>query len=232
MDESVAGELAGVTRWLTIHDDLLRGLTHALSNRVGTVAATAYLLDVQSAAPLAAAATLRDEGERLDALVQLLRLLPRRAATVAEPVIPTDVVAQAVALHAFHPTAGDTPVEVRLDGDVQPAYVEPGALVLAVAAAIGAAQRSVQRADDHGDGQAPVSGRVVVTISSSTETVHLAVCGQQADDAIGTVDAEAAHDVRAASWLLRMCGGSAVASDGGATIRVPTLQAVRRAQRG
>ena len=85
----------GAARWLSVHDDLLRGLTHALSNRLGTVAAASYLLDQQPTAVNTAAATLLAESERLEALLHLIRLLPYPDGAVAEPVIPTDATTQA-----------------------------------------------------------------------------------------------------------------------------------------
>lgn len=229
MDESVGSELAGITRWLTVHDDLLRGLTHALSNRVGTIAATAYLAEMQPASLASTAATLREEGDRLEQLLHLLRLLPRRAANAAEPVIVNDVVTQAIALQAYHPTEGDVPVSVQLDGDVQPAYIEPGVFVMALSVLIGAGQRAARRTglDDGND-----DGRVVLTVSSNTETVVIAARGHRGDGPVDDTDALIADDVSAVRWLLGAWGGTAASTSGGATLHVPTLQAARRAQRG
>jgi len=227
VDESVGSEQAGITRWLTVHDDLLRGLTHALSNRVGTIAATAYLAEMQPASLTSTAVTLREEGDRLEHLLHVLRLLPRRRGNVAEPVIITDVVSQAMALQAYHPTEGDVPVSLQLDGDVQPAYVEPGALVMALTVLIGAGQRAVRLGGFGAD-----RGRVLVTISSSTEVVEIAARGHGADGPLQDTDATTADDVHAVRWLLGAWSGSATTTSGGATLHVPTLQAARRAQRG
>lgn len=220
MDESVSGEQTGAARWLSVHDDLLRGLTHALSNRVGTIAATAYLVELQPASLATTAATLRAEGDRLETLLLLLRLLPRRTDAAAEPVVPTDACTQALALQAYHPLVGDIPVVVSVEGDQQPAYADPAVLVMALTLAIGAAQRALR-----GD------GGVTLTISSTTDDVHFAARAVRADGGEGRADDATGLDVRAAQWLLAASGGSAFATETGATIVVPTLQAARRAQR-
>ncbi|MEQ1690937.1 MAG: hypothetical protein ABMA00_06610, partial [Gemmatimonas sp.] len=70
MSESASGEQSGAARWLSVHDDLLRGLTHSLSNRLGTISALAYMIELKPDSLGTSAATLRAESERLDALLQ------------------------------------------------------------------------------------------------------------------------------------------------------------------
>ena len=60
-------------RWLEVQDELLRGVTHALSNRIATVSAAAYMLEYGDVTQAEAAESLRTETERMDALLQLLR---------------------------------------------------------------------------------------------------------------------------------------------------------------
>ena len=220
MGESVNEErngatLAGAARWLSVHDDLLRGLTHALSNRVGTISAASYLLDQQPSSA-AVAETLRAESERLETLLQLMRMLPYPEGAVAEPVIPTDAIASAVALQSHHNELRDIPVVVTLDGDVQPAYVNPTALALAVAVAIGVAQRA-----------AGMGGSVELVVSSSADTVHV---NARAIRNGGSVAVDAAHDVAAITWLLSQYRGFGDDANGDVAVVVPTLQAARRAR--
>ncbi len=221
MEASVSGEQTGAARWLSVHDDLLRGLTHALSNRVGTLSAVAYMVEMQPATVGASVATLRAEAERLEAVLQLMRLLPRKADATAEPVIPTDTTTQAVALQSYHPNLGDVAVVVTLDGDLQPAYADPAVLVMAVTLILGAAQRAVRGA-----------GRVDVTISSSTEVVRIRACGVGVDGTPGHADADSARDVDAVNWLLAPFDGSGAPDAAGAVVSIPTLQAARRARHG
>jgi hypothetical protein len=235
VDESVSGEQTGAAsdgapetgapdqgaaRWLSVHDDLLRGLTHALSNRLGTISAAAYMVELQPAAHLATAATLRGESERLEELLQLMRLLPRRAEAVPEPVVPTDLVHQAIAVGAYHPEARDIPATVVLDGDQQPAYVEPGSFAMALAVTLGAAQRACGS-----------DGRVEVHVSSSVDAVRLETRGVRADGTVTHPDDRAVADVAAVNWLLRASRGHGALTHHGVLVTVPTLQAARRAQR-
>lgn len=215
MVESVSGEPRGVTRWLSIHDDLLRGLTHALSNRIGTVSALAYLMEVSPDAVATTAASLRTEGEQLEALLQLLRVLPRHAQSVFEPVVPTDSVTSALALHDHHPDLRDLQLTVRLDGDLQPAYVDPAGLTMAVVIALGAAHRA-----------AGTGGRATLTIVSSPDTVTITVVADQnvRDD----TDSLDALDAEAVNWLLAPYHGHGTVIPRGLAVDVPTLQFARR----
>lgn len=223
MSESASGEQSGAARWLSVHDDLLRGLTHSLSNRLGTISALAYMIELKPDSLGTSAATLRAESERLDALLQLLRVLPRRSAATAEPIVPTDTTTMAVALQLYHPDVHDVGTIVTIDGDLQPAYADPSALVMAVSLILGAAHRAIP---------ADRAAHVEVTISSSTDTVRFSARGVHADGTSGHADADTASDVRAVNWLLAAFGGSGMADTGGADVIIPTLQAARRARRG
>lgn len=214
--ESVRDELRGSARWLTIHDDLLRGLTHELSNRIGTISAIAHMAELKPESAVTTAATLRAESDRMEALLHLIRVLPRRADSVFEPVVPTDVTAQAVALHGHHPELRDLHTDVVLDGDLQPAYVDPAVLTMAIVVAVGTAHRAVG-----------VGGRATLTISSTTEVVRISVRGLT--DA-AAVDGDAERDCDAVTWLLRPFGGSGEVVAAGLCVVIPTLQAARRAR--
>ena len=218
MGESVSGEQAGAARWLSVHDDLLRGLTHALSNRVGTIGAIAHVIAMRPANLEESAANLREEAERLDTLLQLIRLLPRSDAA-AEPVVPTDTTAQALELYAHHPDVRDVTTSVTVDGDLQPAYAAPGVLVMAVTVILDAAHRAIGH-----------RGRINLTISSSTEAVRFAARAVHADGTPGTAD-DTVRDVEAINWLLRPYGGFGDTAAAGAEVTIPTLQAARRMSR-
>ena len=218
-EERNGATLAGAARWLSVHDDLLRGLTHALSNRVGTISAASYLLDQQPSSSGATGATLLAESERLETLLHLMRMLPYPEGAVAEPVIPTDAVANAMALQSHHNELRDIPVTVSLDGDVQPAYVNPAALTMAVAVAIGAAQR--------GSGS---GGRVELVVSSSAETVSIDARATGKNGRVAIMDDDSARDIEAITWLLASYRGYGDAANGSIAVMVPTLQAARRAR--
>ncbi len=207
--------LTGVTRWLSIHDDLLRGLTHTLSNRVGTIAAAAYMVELQPASLTTSAAALRAESETLEALLRLFRMLPRRESGAGEPVIPTDAANSAIELYGHHPNHPTTPITVVIDGDMQPAYVDPATLTLAIVVGLDTASRATA---DHD---------LQITISCSTEWVTITV---QAGD--GAIDTDVTDNLAAISWLLSPFNGHSAPHVSGARLMIPTLQAARRAQRG
>lgn len=223
MGESVSEErngatLAGAARWLSVHDDLLRGLAHALSNRVGTISAATYLLD-QTPSNVTVGETLRAESERLETLLHLMRILPYPEGAVAEPVIPTDAIANAVALQGHHNDLRDVPVTVTLDGDVQPAYVSPAVLAMAAAVAIGTGQRVA------GSG-----GRVELRVSTDADHVIITPHAVHRDGSAANADNDASLDIEAITWLLAPYRGRGDATLSGAAVIVPTLQAARRAR--
>jgi len=215
-------ERAGAARWLTIHDDLLRGMTHALSNRVATIMAVASLVEL-SGADGPSAESLRVEAERLETLLLTLRQLPRRLRAGSEPILPSDAVHSAIELHAHHPEGRDVVCHLLPDGDQMPAYADPNALQLALAAALTSAKR---RAGNAGSAHVQVSStNDVVRFVIDVAGVSAESDGTRTDDRLNT-----ALDASAAAWLLHDCNGTAAVSGDGITIEVPTLVAARRAR--
>ena len=98
----------GPARWLEVQEALLRGLAHALGNRVGMVAGVADLLGVSAAPSPRMIAALQEEAGRLEALLRRLRGVPRPGGA-AEPVVLAEALAEA---------EGETPVRTTqlLDG--------------------------------------------------------------------------------------------------------------------
>jgi len=206
-------------RWLEVHDELLRGVTHALSNRVATMSAAAYMLEYDDVTGPQAAASLRVETDRMDALLQVLRLLPSRDDREFEPVSPGDVIAQAVALHAHHCDLRDVPVSVTLSDAVLPVWVEPHAFLQAVLLTLTGAKRAA----------IAVGGAVRVSVDGDADDVRVMVHPEHAG---ATHDPQAVRDAAAANGCLRSARGSAQASaDGGCVLTLPTLPAARRAGR-
>jgi len=206
-------------RWLEVHDELLRGVTHALSNRVATISAAAYMLEHEDVTGAQAAASLREESERMDALLQLLRLLPSRDDREFEPVSPGDVISQAVAMHAHHCDMRDVRVAVTTADGVLPVWVEPHAFLQALLLALTTAKRAAFAS----------SSEVTVAVTGDADVVCVTVHPVSAD---ATADADSTRDVSSAHGCLQRALGSAVArDDGGCVLMVPTLPAARRAGR-
>ena len=225
MEESVTNDRGGAVRWLTIHDDLLRGMTHALSNRVGTILAAVTLLDAVQSGGVQPLELLRLEADRLETLLQTLRQLPRRKEQSLEPLLPTDAARAAIELYAHHPEGRDVACVVHLDGDLMPAWGDASAVELAIAAALTGAQRHVRAGE-----------ALAIHISSTDDAVHFdvrfAVRGEltSAISSNDDIQPELAIDASAASWLVSECGGRAQAHATGIVIDVPTLAAARRAR--
>ena len=222
-------ERDGAARWLTVHDDLLRGLTHALSNRVGTIAGRRRSCSNRSRRPAMPGRDAARRSERLDALLRrCIRLLPRTpTSAVAEPVMPTDVARPGDRAAGASPRRCATfRVDVTARGRRAAGLRRSGALVLAMAVAVGAAQRCrrqrrsrrVDRIQRHGNGshrtRAAAAGRRRYRASPMRCTLALLT---------SIAVTVAAHPVRAAT---------ARAADGGVMAIVPTLQAARRARLG
>ena len=191
---------------------VLRGLVHALSNRVGTVAAVAGLLDAD-APPDAAVTVLRGEAERLEALLQEFRLLAGEegaadgadGAAAAEPLHLASFVPAVVALHAHHPARRDVPCGVTGLDALPPVLAAPRAVADALFALLGAARGGVSAPSLAGDGEG--------------DAVMLRVGGA----------GDGSRDVLPDAPLP---GGGHVTMDAtGGTLRLPTLAAARRGSR-
>jgi hypothetical protein len=214
VDGSDVSNEAGAARWLTIHDDLLRGLAHAFSNRVATVVAIAAHLDPTRVPDERLLAGLRSDVDRLDELLKCLRQLPRRGEGDPEPMLPVDGVTAALALLAHHPAYGAMRCTVVGAEGVPPVRVDPSALQHAVCVALVSACRA------GGD----VAG-VAVALSSHGDVVRITV---SAAEGHGELEAAAlAQGVSAVDWLLAGSYGRGFAAPLGCGLELPTLQASR-----
>jgi signal transduction histidine kinase len=134
--------------WAAEQGALLRGLAHALSNRVGTVVAVAGMLAPGGEAPAALVGMLREEGDRLEALLRLVRLLAESAPDdePPEPIHLPDLVREVVELHAHHPELRDVPVTVTPDPEAPPVRAPLVALRRTLLLALSAAKRDADAA--------------------------------------------------------------------------------------
>lgn len=210
---SAAG--VGATRWLTVHDDLLRALAHAVSNRMATVAATAALLEHGIMPEARVVNGLAADAQRMERLLQALRHLPRRVDGAPEPLLVTDALEGAQTLIEEHPDLRDRTVVVELIGDVQPVRAEPGAVLHAAAVAILSAARYTS------------AGRAVrVTLETVGDVVRVAAFGD--DGPHYGAEELREEDARAIAWLLADHAGRAESHESGCAFTLPTLQASRR----
>jgi hypothetical protein len=190
-------------------DAVLRGLVHALSNRVGIVGAVAGMLEPEVPAAGVAVGMLQAETERLSALLDEFRLFAGESATAPEPVHLPDLVAGVLALHAHHPTLRDVACEASGMHALPPAMADPDATRGALLAAVGAAKRAA------GATGARVRGVV------EGDTVRL--IAEPVD-----AGADGAGDAWALTWTFAPGAGHARLTSRGGEVTIPTLAAARR----
>jgi hypothetical protein len=209
---------AAAATWAAERDLLLRGLNHALSNRVGTLGAVAAMLEPGIPPRGALVDALRDEAERLERLLVLYRLLPEEGDAVPELVHVPDVLSAVLALHAEHPELRDVACEVDAAGAAVPARVAPAALSHALLLALSAAKRA-----------AAPDGRVRLVVAGAGASLRVSAVPER--DAVtqehsphgDAVDraVDAALHADAAGRLLAPSGGAALArDDGGVELRL------------
>jgi len=200
----------GAERWLTIHDELLRGLAHAISNRMATFAAAAEELDARVAPNPRCIDGIRSDTDRLEGLLQLLRQLPRRAGAALEPMLLTDAVEQARRLAEEHPAMRGRSIVLELQGDVLPVRAEPSAVAHASTVALLAAARL-------GD------GAIVVTLRVDGDHVEL-----KARPEYRQANVDVDDDLHAIDWLVAPSNGRVHPDPDACAFQLLTLQAARR----
>ncbi len=208
-----AGTPHEAERWLGIHDDLLRGLAHAISNRLATITAAAGVLDVDETPDPRFIEGLRSDADRLDSLLTLMRQLPRRADAGLEPMLLSDALETARRLLDEHPTMRSRTISTVFIGSIAPVRAEPTAVMHAMIVAVrGAARVGV--------------GPIVVEMETVGDAVRVLARVDGRSEETGNNAIE--DDARTISWLLRSSHGRGAAIPGGCAFDVPTLQASRR----
>lgn len=187
--------------WLAEQSALLRGLAHALSNRVGTlVAATGLLVPGGGASPTIVG-VLREEGDRLEELLGLMRLLAGPSdvgAEAPEPIHLPDLVTPTVELHAQHPMLRDVPVTVTPDPLAPPVRARHAGLTRALLVLLSAAKQG-----------APDGGGVGIAWKGDRDAVVLTVDGVVGTEvtaaaARGLVGDGAGVEASVAGYLVRL----------------------------
>lgn len=206
--------------WHETGEELLRGLAHQLSNRVGTVAALAEALAATDPANRLAGA-LADEAAQLEELLRLYRLLPRDGGRGAEPVRLQDVVRDALALFAHHPRGRGLVAPAPDVHDVHDVVPE----VAVVRAHVPSVQRALlillDAAAPH-DADGPATVTVACRAEGERAVVRVSGAGLAAGPSI------AARARRAAAALVAADGGAVTAEDGGLRLDLPALASRRR----
>jgi len=142
-DVSTDERRAARDAWALEQEALLRGLAHALSNRVGTIVSAVGMLAPGAPAAAPIVGVLQDEGTRLEELLGLVRLLAGDGGSDApEPIHLPDLVRPIVALHAQHPDGRDVDTSTEATPIDAPAVASPTALGRVLLLLLTAAKRS------------------------------------------------------------------------------------------
>jgi hypothetical protein len=127
-----AGE--GLGEWVGLVDQALRGLHHALNNRIGSLSA---LVELHQLGDLPADAstfeTLAADLKRLEDLSRVVRLLPRDTVSGEEALILDDVLADVFVIHHYLHDLRELSVTIVPTRFVEPVRVERWALVRVLA---------------------------------------------------------------------------------------------------
>lgn len=107
--------------WLPVQEALLRGLNHALSNRLASLGAIAMLLDGEDPPEARMLAALTGDVGRLEELLRMFRALPAAGEPQRIAVRVRDALTRAAALMEHHPICREVAVSV---GD-EPPDAEP-----------------------------------------------------------------------------------------------------------
>lgn len=196
-----------VAEWTELSGALLRGLVHTLNNRLTALSAFAELAgmgDEESTASRVMPAEL----ERLHRLSAMLRLLALER-TPPEALEPIPLADEALALYAHHPDARGVRHEIARVGASMPVRAPRWALVRLTLLLLDAGRRAAQSA-----------GRdtALLRITSDAQAV--------------TLDAGGVALPAEALAMARLCGATADADVAGGVVRLPSLLATRRRERG
>jgi hypothetical protein len=198
----------GSAEWLSLSDDLLAGLVHALNNRVTALSVFAELINLGDN-QLASAGLLATEVERLQRATALLAMLPARH-QAPEALELGPVLDDAIALHAQHPRIRAIECVVERSGELPPVraarWVLLRLLLLVVHAAKGAAA-AVRRE------------RATLYLTGDAESVTLrAFTGDDEGGAYGAA-------------LAARCGGMLAWAGEDLALTLPSLTEVRRREK-
>jgi signal transduction histidine kinase len=216
-----------------LRDAILRGMAHALSNRVAALGGINGLADPGEIWTERLSKALHDEARRLEDILRLMRLLPNDGrgepgAIELQPLVP-DV----IALHAYQSALLQVECAAVYDRETMPVFANRPQLVHALLLAIEAAKRHA-----HARG-----GRVSVSYAGDADRVTIRVAtepaaapgkgGAAAPEGTAPGIAETATALRAAIAGVGGPSDVAVAADGEQLrieLPVPTLAAGRRSQ--
>ena len=193
--------------WRTISEDLLKGLVHALNNRVAALSAFVELakLGDEEEDPLT---VLPLEIAQLHQVNSLFGLLPQRSAE-PEPLELRAVFDDALRLHEHHPQFRGEPVDLTFEGAPGAVRAPRWALMRALVMLVHAAKREARSGRARG---------AVILVHGGDTTIAVRVPTSEASSA----------DL---DELAQRCGGRVERTDGELAFTMPSLRELRRRDR-
>jgi len=189
-------EAALAAAWLAVHDAVLAGLNHALSNRAAAAAALAAVVEPHEAPGEEIATDVAAEARRLGELLQLYRRLPRATSSRAVPLQLAAVLPVAVQLAAHGTTRSrEMPCALTIDDALPPVTAREDALTHALLALLFAAGRWALAAEH---------GRLAARVAGGDAAVLVVVEGVREG---GAVPHDGGAAVSLARWLLDDAAG-------------------------
>ena len=216
MTDAPAQDVEGVHEWLALVDEALKGLHHALNNRIGSLSAIVELHHLgELPADGAGFENLAVDLTRLEDCNRMVRLLPRDKVAGEEPLILDDVVTDVFAIHRYLHDIRDLQVTIVPTRYVEPVRVERWALVHVLALLLNDAKRLAK------------TTRSIVR--AVTESDELWVRVQFRIGSPPVVEVPESRG-RYAQLLAATFGGVVNRSPGLVELRMPTLKARRAAE--
>ena len=127
--------------WTATGDGILRGLNHALSNRIVTLRTLAEFVCAAHERGEQLGRALSEEVERLEELLEKLRMLPADDALKPEPIQLSELLGEVVALHQYHVDFRNVECTVIGDPDALPVLTSRSAFIRALLILLTAAKR-------------------------------------------------------------------------------------------
>jgi len=217
------------TSFDALRDAILRGMAHALSNRVAALGGISGLADPGEIWTERLSKALNDEARRLEDILRLMRLLPNDGRGEAGAIELQPLIPDIIALHAYHSALLQVECAAVYERETMPVFANRPQLVHAVLLMVDAAKR---HAHAHG-------GRVSVSYAGDADRVTIRVATEPSAAPVkgGAVAREnTAPTATALRAAIAGVGGPsevAVTADGEQLrieLPVPTLAAGRRAQ--
>jgi len=221
------------TSFDALRDAILRGMAHALSNRVAALGGINGLVDPGQVWTERLSKALHDEARRLEDILRMMRLLPDDGRGEAGAIELQALVPDVIALHAYQSALLQVECTAAYDRETMPVFANRPRLVHALLLAIDSAKRYAHARG----GRVSVSyggdaDRVTIRVSSEPSPASGTPLGAAFDDIAARIAATGSA-LRAAIAAVGGPPDVTVSSDGGelrVELTVPTLAAGRRGE--